>query len=247
MKPPTTTSYLACLDDTEFRKKFLIASLCGLGSVIILPGVLLLGYLAQTMQRAIKGRKGLPEWTNLGEMVALGGVALLSLVYLLPAALLVGLAVLPKLGGGQEGFFSVSLLISRFINFGALLAFVIGLMFTLAAMHTYLHQPALSSLFQFGTLVHKISSRKAELISLTVAAAVGVFALMFLTWLLSWLGTPLSFIGSTLLSLVITYNSGVILGSMEPEAEAEPALPSATPEPPQLSAPADDDDAWIPS
>lgn len=249
-------NFLACTDDADFRRKYAITAACALGSVIIAPAILFLGYLTQTMKRATIGRKGLPEWTLAGlqDMAMQGGVALLSLVYLLPSALLTAISVLPSLSGNNS-FLSVSALISRFISFGALLAFIVGLAFTVSALHLYLTKGKVSELFQVKSIYQKVMSNKAELGALIVVAAIAIAAISFVSWLLSWFGIYVSFIasviGQTFISLVVFYNSGRILGptSMEEpealvEAEPQPALSSSSQ---TTEFPSDDDDAWIPT
>ncbi len=274
MNPNDTNALLACTDDADFRKKYAIAVACALGGVIIAPGILLLGYLTQTMKRATMGRKGLPEWSGIMDMALLGGVALLSLVYLLPSALLIALSVLPVLSG-KAGFFSVSALISRFIYFGAVLAYVVGLAFTVSGLHLYLQSNKVSDIFQVGALSSKIRAKKSELITLISLAAVAVVAISGVSWLLGALGSLISLLGFTFVSLVVAYNSGRIFGPIGEKAPALPAADDETPVPTSpvvgsavtaavggavaaksVAAPAsnehdpfadDDDDAWIPT
>lgn len=239
-------------DDADFRTKFAIAVVCAIGSALIVPGILFLGYLTETMKRATIGRKGLPEWKNFGEMCMLGGVALLSLLYLLPAALLTALSVLPVLGGANS-FFSVSAFISRFIYVGAIVAFVVGLAFTVCALHVYLKTGKILDIFQIGPLYQKIMENKSELGSLIGLAAAGVVVISFANWWLGWFGSILSFLGFTFISLMVASNSGIILGPTV--AGATPALEEANG--PAAALPSDnddfpfddddDDDAWIPT
>lgn len=230
MKPDETRTLLACTDDNDFKKKFAIATACALGGVVVIPGVLLLGYLTQTMKRAAMGRKGLPEWSNIAEMAPLGGVALLSLSYLLPAALLTALSMLPD----ARGFFSFSALISRFILCGSLLAYGVGMAFSICAVHAYLKSGRISDIFQIGALQKTILSKKSELGTLVLLSTVAVVAVGALNWILGWLGYPLGVVFSTLVALVVYYNAGKALGPTEelpPTAEDEESPP---------------DDVWVP-
>lgn len=233
MKSAETDALLACTDDNDFGKKFAIATVCAMGSVFILPSILLLGYLTQVMKRAAMGRKGLPEWNTPGELALTGGVSLLALLYLLPSALLVVLSMVPN----SRSFFSFSALVSRFIGCGALLAYVVGITFTITALHAYLKSRRVSDLFQIGSLQRTIMSHKAALTTLAGLAAVAVVATLGLSWALGWLGYLLGAVCTTFASLVIFYNAGRALGPTEalPELE-EPAVEEEAPP----------TDAWIP-
>lgn len=228
MNPNDTNALLACTDDADFRKKYAIAVACALGGVVIAPGLLLLGYLTQTMKRATMGRKGLPEWTGIMDLALLGGAALLAMVYLLPSALLIALSVLPVLSG-KAGFFSVSALISRFISFGAVLAYIVGLAFTVSGLHLYLQTNKISDIFQVAALAQKIRSKKSELLTLIGLAAVAVVAISALNWMLGALGSFISLLGFTFISLVVAYNSGRIFGPLGDKAEALTASSEETP------------------
>ena len=209
MTSPESQTLFACTDDNDFRKKYAIAAACGLGSVIIAPGVLLLGYLAQTMKRASMGRKGLPEWTNFGELATLGGISLLSMLYLLPASLLVVLAMVPNV----QSFVSFSALISRFIYCGALLADRVGMAFTVAGIHAYLQSGRISEIFQVVSLQKRILTKKSHITSLTLIAATTAIATAVLNWALpSWLGLPLGWLGNTFAYLIVFYEAGSIFG-----------------------------------
>lgn len=256
MKSPESQTLFACTDDNDFRKKYAIAAACGLGSVIIAPGVLLLGYLAKTMKRASMGRKGLPEWTNFSELAALGGVSLLSMLYLLPASLLVVLSMVPNV----QSFVSFSALISRFILCGALLAYMVGIAFTVAGIHAYLQSGRISEIFQVVSLQKKILSKKSHITSLTSIAAAAAIATAFLNWALpSWLGFPLGLFGSTFAYLIVFYEAGSTFGptsEMPAEEVAELADNSAAAALPETievieiapeAEPVDDENTWRPT
>lgn len=232
MKAEQTDTFLACTDDNDFRKKYAIAAACSLGSVFILPLVLLLGYLSETMKRAGLGRKGLPEWGNWGETVQLGGIALLSLLYLLPSALLTALSMLPD----ARSFFSFTALISRFILCGSLLAFMVGLTFSIVALHAYLKSGRIGDLFQVAALHRTIMSNKSELGGLAMLATAAVAGVGALNWLLGWLGYPLGVLCSTLVALIVYYNAGRALGMTEAPSPDEPEEEDGPPT-----------DAWIPT
>lgn len=249
MSDAETDGMFSYTDDADFARKFAIASICALGVVVVAPGLLFLGYLVQAMRRATLGRRGLPEWTNYGELFSLGAVGMLSLVYLLPAALLVALSVLPTLGV-KVGFFSVSALIARFILFGALFAFVVGLAYTVSALHSYLSTGKLADIFDFRALSGKIRSKKADLGFLVGLAAVGLVVIVFVNWLLpdflAFFGWILWVVASTFLALMVSYGAGYILGKTTPQlpetAVVEPPA-EAVVEPEEK----DDDDRWIPT
>ena len=253
MSNSETKDLLACTDDAEFKKKYLIAAACGLGSFFVVPAFFFLGYLAQTMKRATLGRKGLPEWSSFAELAGLGVAGLLSMVYLLPSALLTALSVLPVLGT-TVGFFSASALISRFIYFGALLAYFVGLAFTVCALHTYLSTNRIAEIFNLASLLKKVKANKGELGFLIGVAAAAVVAVSFVNWLLSWFGILISALGLTFISLVVAYNSGAILGPTIQAAlpefpSAEVVLEETVSEAIEPSPQAEDDggDRWIPT
>lgn len=255
MSNSDTKDLLACTDDAEFKKKYLIAAACGLGSFFVVPAFFFLGYLAQTMKRATLGRKGLPEWTSFAELAGLGVAGLLSMVYLLPSALLTALSVLPVLGT-KVGFFSASALISRFIYFGALLAYFVGLAFTVCALHTYLSTNRVAEIFNFANLSRKVKANKGELGFLIGVAAAAVVAVSFVHWLLGWFGALIGVLGFTFISLVVAYNSGAILGPTiqaalsefpATEAVAEESVPEVVEAEPESAKEDDGEDRWIPT
>ena len=258
MSDSETDGFFSYTDDGDFAKKFAIACACAVGIIFVVPGLLFLGYLVQTMKRSTLGRKGLPEWTNFGELFSLGAVGLISLVYLLPAALLFALSVLPTLGA-TASFFSVSALVSRFINFGAILAFAVGLAFTVSALHTYLSSGKLTDIFDFRSLAGKIRSKKADLGFLIGLAAVGLVAISALNWLLpgflSFFGVLLGVVGTPFIALMVAYGSGYILGkttpqlpqTADPEAQDSMATQPSQPEETSSPQPADSEDRWIPT
>ncbi len=258
MSDSETDGLFSYTDDGDFVKKFAIACVCAVGTVIVVPGLLFLGYLAQTMKRSTLGRKGLPEWTNFNELFSLGAVGLISLIYLLPAALLFALSVLPTLGG-KASFFSVSALVSRFINFGAVLAFAVGLAFTVCALHTYLSSGKITDIFDFRSLAGKIRSKKADLGFLIGLAALGLVAISAMNWLLpgflSFFGVLLGVVGTPFIALMVAYGSGYILGKATPqlpqntEPEVQDSVVTQPSQPEEISTPepADGEDRWIPT
>lgn len=257
MSNSDTKDLLACTDDAEFKKKYLIAAACGLGSFFVIPAFFFLGYLAQSMKRATLGRKGLPEWTNFPELGGLGVAGLLSMIYLLPSALLAALAVLPRLGTTSVTFFSASALVSRFIDFGSFLAFGVGLAFTVCALHTYLTTQRFPDIFNFASLWGQVKTNKGRLGFLIGSAALAYGVVLFLSWLLSWFGILISTLGLTFISLVVAYNSGAILGptiqAALPESTESSALEAvieeSAPEAERAEAKEDggDEDRWVPT
>jgi hypothetical protein len=235
--------------DPEFGKKFAITVVCTLGSVMILPAVLLAGYLAQTMRNASSGKKGLPEWTNMAELAVQGGVSFLAGLYLLPGALLLAIGYLPSLKGGQ-GLFSMSTMLSNFISFGALLVALAGLAFTVTGIHSYLFSRQIGDLFNIGKSLNKIKAHSTELGMLLALVGVVSAALSIINAFLGWPGAILSLLGGAFLNLVLASGTGNIYGEVDgvPEPAEPAALAATTPDVMELgeTSAISDEEAWKP-
>ena len=209
--------------DPDFGTKYGLAVLCTVGSCLVLPVILLVGYLAETLKHASAGKKGLPECKNMADLSIQGGICLLAALYLLPAALLSAIGILPLMMGGK-GLFSLGMMLNRFISFGALVIALGGLAFTLTGMHTYLHSRQVGDLFNLKSILSKLKQHSNEigmLLAMTGVVAAGILiAHVILDGFLAWIAGLVSILVATYLNLVLFYGTGVIFGN--PAAAAEP-------------------------
>jgi hypothetical protein len=212
--------------DPEFGRKFAITVACTAGAVVVLPAVVLAGYLAQTIKHATSGKKGLPEWTNFAELAVQGGVSFLAGLYLLPGALLLAIGYLPGIKGGQ-GFFSVSTMLSNFISFGALLVALGGLAFTVTGIHSYLFSRQIGDIFNISKTTTKLRAHMTELGMLLAFVGVVAAGLSIVNALLGWPGAILSLLGGAFMNLVLAYGTGSVYGVEGPAADEAPALEAA--------------------
>lgn len=75
--------------DKAWPKKILIGILISLTSILIIPGLIVTGYVVEVAQRVNNGEADLPEWNKIGEKIVKGlQVILFSLVYVFPWALI---------------------------------------------------------------------------------------------------------------------------------------------------------------
>lgn len=250
MKVDMIDALTAPKSDPEFGLKYGLTVLCTALSAVIVGAPLLVGYMGQTMKHAGAGKKGLPEWKNFGELAVQGAVCFLSGLYLLPAAVLMVVASLPLMMGGNS-FFSLGAMLHRFIMFGALILLLVGLAFSLTGMHSYLQSRQVSDLVNFGGLLAKIKAHTAELGALLTFTGVVVAALSIAVAFTGMLGGLLSLLGGAFLNLVLAWGVGNIyrLDNQEVPAESEAALLEGAPEEVIEMSPAveNDEDIWRPT
>lgn len=248
MKVDLIDALAAPRSDPEFGKKYAITVVCSVLSVLVLPAVLLVGYLGATIKHASSGKKGLPEWSNLTELAVQGGVGFLACLYMLPGALLFAIGYLPRLGA--KSFFSMGNMLSNFISFGALLVGLAGLAFTLTGYHSYLTTRQIGDVFNLGKSLEKIKAHGTEMGMLLAMVGVVAAGCSILSVLISWLGGLVSLLAGAFLNLVLAWG----VGNIYRQDAAAPALP-ATPEPTALTTPdvvelglpaTEEEDTWKP-
>lgn len=102
---PRAFSFL--LDDPEWLRKFLVGCLMVLGSFLIVPLLIVLGYELQVLRSAASGQdRRLPAWDGVGGKLKDGaGLALAEIAYSLPLLLILGgtIALGIAVGGGARG------------------------------------------------------------------------------------------------------------------------------------------------
>lgn len=238
----------APMEDKNFPKKFLIATLATVGSVLLLPGLTLLGFLARVVKMKSEGKKGLPEWGQYQDLTKEGASYIPTMIYVLPGSIVIAIAIIANTSGPRT-FLGISLL-STFIMIGGLLLTFLGAAMALTAIHTNLFSGKFVDLFAVPQVIRKLTTKAVEMAKVFGAGTCATLVFLTLNVYLGSLGTLVSVLGSAFLSLSLAGAVGSIYG----KAESLPAQAETTPTEEATQEPADDwvpdsdsDDVWKPS
>lgn len=179
------------LADPDWLKKLAIGSLMMLGSFLVFPFLVALGYTVEIIRSVASGcDTGLPEWDNFGEKLKSGAeFFVLGILYSLPLVLAVAITVIIGLvtGGGTaditslpgvgEWFALVGFLLGLFMSFSL---FLLVSLVTPAFAGRYAVTGGVESGLRPGVIIGMV---RADLRSYLVVLAVSVLALGFLNML----------------------------------------------------------------
>ena len=227
----------APLEDKNFPKKFVIATLATLGSVLLLPGLTLLGFLARVVKMKREGKKGLPEWGQYQELTKQGASYIPTMIYVLPGSIVIAIAIIANTSGPRT-FLGVSLL-STFIMIGGLLLTFLGLAVALTAIHTYLHSGKFVDLFAVPQILKKLTTEAVEMAKVFGAGTCATLVFLTLNVYLGSVGTLVSVLGSAFMGLSLAGAVGSIYG----RPESSPVETAETPVEENLS---ETDEDWLP-
>lgn len=247
MKTDVVEIFQAPTQDPEFGKKYGITLAASAFAVLLVPVVLLVGYLARTIKHSSDEQPGLPQWDDPKSLALQGGACTLTGLYLLPAAIILAISVITAGSQGSGGFLGISIL-TAFISLGGLVLGFVGLAFASTGIHSYVHSGNFLDLFHLPTILKKTRAEMSNMGYLF--GAIGTVTLLvsvFNGWL-GWFGSIFSLLSSAFLSLVMAHGVGVIYGNpatVDNTATAAPQLPS------EVAATAKDEsvveEAWDPS
>ena len=224
MKRELLDLFVAPTEDRDFPKKFALAVLAAIGLFLLLPGLILLGYLAELVEMKSKGKPGLPEWNDPKALGLRGAFCAPVLIYLLPGTIVIAIGAIASSSGGRT-VLGISFL-SAFIILGGILLTFIGNAVAFTAIHSYVNSKNFVELFSVPQIVKKLTGKATEMAKLFGA---GTFAsLLFLTasTYLGWIGAAVSLLGSSFLSLAIAGGVGTIYGKAEPASAEEAYQPA---------------------
>lgn len=164
------------MESEEWMKTILIGGVLSIFSFLILPIVLVYGYIIQVLRARYEGQPEAPEFEDWGELLSDGvqAVVIGFVYFLIPGiigAVTVGGSMLAFLTGTEAGMATgfAGLLGGFFITF--ILSLVFGYI-AVAAVLNFAHKGELGAGFEFGTIKELIVSGEYAFAWL---AAVGVF------------------------------------------------------------------------
>jgi len=205
----------------------------GLGTVLLFPGIILvvpfflvLGFLHRVLLVAVKGKSAeLPSYEQPLKLL-IQGLTTFSvwLAYLVPAAILGAVALIPSMAGGGGGFFAPQNILSTFLRFGSLVLWLGGFLFLPMALARFAALSKLASAFQFSEILADIRKSPNDYLFLSGSFAVGMLVLGFLSNFIS--GLPF-YIGA-LLGMAAYFYFGVSMMRWTGVHYREKVTPSAT-------------------
>lgn len=253
MKRELTDLIKAPTEDKEFPKKFAITVLASLTSAFLVPGIILLGFLAELIERKSQDKPGLPEWSNVKALGLRGAICVPTLIYLLPGTLVIAIGAIAS-SSGSRTIMGISLL-SAFIDLGGLLLTFMGAALAFTAIHTYVHSKNFVDLFAVPQLIKKLTGQATEMAKLCGVGTFASLVFLLLGTYLGWAGYAASVLGGAFLGLSLAGAVGTLYGKPEessnavsvvseapkaPEAEEEPSAEQWVPD-------SGHDDEWKPS
>jgi hypothetical protein len=168
-------------EDPNWIKKVLIGGLFYLAAFLIIGAFFLMGYLARLIRNVGAGvERPLPEWEDLGGMFGEGlKLFVVSLVYMLPIFLLVGVFVVPAaILGGTDHENVANLMMSGMTCLIVPIALLISLVVP-AALLRVIHTGSIASGFQIGEVFGFIKRNTAIYVMAILVHLVGNFASQF--------------------------------------------------------------------
>ena len=167
-------------EDEGWIRKLGIGTLMGILGFLILPVFILAGYGIAIARNVMQGdKKPLPEWTDLGKMLADGLiVTLATLVYALPMILLVfgGVAMAAAAGAFGEGGDAAAVAGGGVFMLLSCVAVLYGLavaLITPAIYVQYIRHGSFGSCFQFGEIMNITRSQIGNIV-ISIVALIGV-------------------------------------------------------------------------
>ena len=173
-------------EDEQWVGKIGIGALIALGSILIIPIPLLLGYQVGVTRNVMKGMKRpLPQWEDFGQLFVDGlSILLAQIVYTLPFWLIVCVALFSTVGlSGLADAVSEDVLATGFIaTWGVMmcltLLFIVAWFFlSPAIVIQYVQTNNLAACFRFGEVVAIVRENVSDIVIAGLAAFGATFVL----------------------------------------------------------------------
>lgn len=237
-------------EDKEFPKKFAITVLASLTAAFLVPGIFLLGFLAELIERKSHDKPGLPEWTDFKALGLRGVICAPTLIYLLPGTLVIAIGAIAS-SSGSRTILGISLL-SAFIDLCGLLLTFMGAALAFTAIHTYVHSRNFVDLFAVPQLIKKLTGEATEMAKLCGVGTFASLVFLLLGTYLGWAGYAVSLLGGAFLGLSLAGAVGTLYGKPESEGEASTTVAEMTEVKDETTGEqwvpdGDGDDEWKPS
>jgi hypothetical protein len=207
-------------EDKQWLSKLLIGVLLSVLSFLIIPGLILEGYVVKIIRQVMNGqRDGLPEWDDWGGLLRDGFfVAVAQLIYTLPFLILmiIGIATtggLASLSGSEDvagaiatgGVLLMLCLVFLFI--------VVLLFLSPAILIQYAIKDDFGACFRFGEVFDIIRNHMADILITLLVTIAAVVVITLVTGVLSLIPC-LGWIAAFLISLAIGPYIGFLTGHL---------------------------------
>jgi hypothetical protein len=211
-------------DDKQWMSKLLIAVLMSILAFLIIPALILQGYVVKIIRQVMGGDwDGLPEWSDYGKLLKDGFfVTVTELLYALPFILLM---IVGGLATGGIGSLSSGDDLAAVVATGggltlACLAILVAIAFlflTPAILIQYAIKDDFGDLFRFGEVFNIIRNHTADILVAFIVTLVAAFVLSLVLGVLSIIPC-LGWIAAAILGLAvgpyISFVSGHLYGQI---------------------------------
>lgn len=250
MKHEMADLIMAPTDDRDFVRKYAIAVVVAVLSPLLLPAVVLLGFLAELISMRSFNKRNMPDWKNPKMLASRGLFCAPALIYLLPGAIVIAIGAIANTSGGSSIFLGFSML-SVFIILGGLILTFLGTAVAFTAIHSYVHSQNFGDLFAIPHLITKLKDNAPDMTNVFGLGTLVTLVLSILNSYFGMLGGVVSLLGGTFLGLYLAGSTGTIFGRPDTSKVELPADSEDAVEPPKESfdewVPDSSDDTWNPN
>lgn len=210
-------------DDRQWISKLLIAILMSVLAFLILPALILQGYLLAIVRRVMnQDNEPLPDWTDWGKLLKDGFFVMVGiLVWTLPFLIVLLIGVATTVGFGSMS--NESLAAAGATGGGLLVAclgvlFAVALFFITPALYIqYAIKDEFGALFRFGEIFDIIRNNLADILIVflvTMVASIAISLVAGLLAIIPCLGWIAAFLISLAVTPYITFVTGHLYGQI---------------------------------
>ena len=212
------------MDDKQWISKLLIGAVMSVLGLLILPALILQGYLVKIIRHVMNGNwDSLPEWDNWGDLLKDGFfVTVAQVVYTLPFILLIIIGGAAT--GGIANLMGSDDLAAIMATGGGLLLLCLAVLFAVALLFLtpailiqYAIKDDLSACFRFGEVFDIIRNHMSDILVAFVVTLVAAFVISILIGILSLipcLGWIAAFLIGLAVGPYISFVSGHLYGQI---------------------------------
>lgn len=180
-------------DDKQWLSKLLIAVLLTITSFLVVPALILSGYVVKIIRQVMNGDwDGLPEWNNWGDLLKDGFfVTIAQLIYTLPFLILMFIGIASAGGlaalSGSEEVAAIAATGGGLLMFCLIILFTIAFLFLAPAIFIqYAIKDEFGACFRFGEVFDIIRNHMADILivflvtlvaGMVLSIALGVMAI----------------------------------------------------------------------
>lgn len=192
------------MEDKQWISKLLIGTLMAVLGVLIVPALILQGYLIKIIRQVMNGQwDGLPEWDDWGDLLRDGfNVTVAQIVYTLPFMILmfIGIAMTGGIASmsGSEDLAAIAGTGGGLLMFCLIILFAIAFLFLAPAiLIQYAIKDEFGALFRFGEVMDIIRNNMADILIVflvSIVAAIAISVVMTVLALIPCLGWIAAFL-----------------------------------------------------